>query len=60
MFVAGERCDTATLDWAQKAFDIPVVDHWWQTETGQTFEKFISGIFSLKFLGAIALLLFLI
>lgn len=34
LFVAGERCDGATLEWAQKALNVPVVDHWWQTETG--------------------------
>ncbi|MCL4419631.1 hypothetical protein M1146_06065 [Patescibacteria group bacterium] len=34
LFVAGERCDGPTLEWAQKALNVPVVDHWWQTETG--------------------------
>jgi propionyl-CoA synthetase len=34
LFLAGERCDPATLYWAQKQLGVPVVDHWWQTETG--------------------------
>ena len=32
-FLAGERCDAATLQWTQEQLGIPVVDHWWQTET---------------------------
>jgi acyl-coenzyme A synthetase/AMP-(fatty) acid ligase len=34
LFLAGERCDAATLQWAQKILKIPVIDHWWQTESG--------------------------
>jgi propionyl-CoA synthetase len=34
LFLAGERCDPETLAWAQQKLRIPVVDHWWQTETG--------------------------
>jgi propionyl-CoA synthetase len=34
LFLAGERCDPDTLHWAEDALGIPVVDHWWQTETG--------------------------
>ena len=34
LYLAGERCDPETLQWAQKKLQIPVVDHWWQTETG--------------------------
>ncbi len=34
LFLAGERCDPETLSWAQQKLKIPVVDHWWQTETG--------------------------
>ena len=34
LFLAGERTDPDTLEWAQKTLNIPVVDHWWQTETG--------------------------
>ena len=34
LFLAGERCDPDTLLWAQKLLKVPVIDHWWQTETG--------------------------
>ena len=34
LFLAGERCDPDTLLWAQKQLGVPVIDHWWQTETG--------------------------
>ncbi len=34
LFMAGERCDPDTLAWAQKQLGVPVIDHWWQTETG--------------------------
>jgi propionyl-CoA synthetase len=34
LFLAGERCDPHTLEWAQEKLQIPVIDHWWQTETG--------------------------
>lgn len=34
LFLAGERCDPDTLLWAQQQLKVPVVDHWWQTETG--------------------------
>ncbi|MCA9961329.1 MAG: propionyl-CoA synthetase [Chloroflexota bacterium] len=34
LFLAGERCDPDTLQWAEKILGTPVVDHWWQTETG--------------------------
>lgn len=33
-FAAGERLDTETQGWAARVLQIPVVDHWWQTETG--------------------------
>ena len=33
-FLAGERCDADTLEWTQKVLGVPVVDHWWQTESG--------------------------
>ena len=33
-FLAGERCDIATLDWLSDALQKPVIDHWWQTESG--------------------------
>ncbi|MBK5965307.1 propionyl-CoA synthetase [Thiocystis minor] len=34
LFLAGERCDPATLHWAEQILGVPVIDHWWQTETG--------------------------
>lgn len=34
LFLAGERCDPDTLEWATEKLGIPVIDHWWQTETG--------------------------
>ena len=34
LFLAGERCDPDTLHWAERLLKIPVIDHWWQTETG--------------------------
>ncbi|HNE27796.1 MAG TPA: propionyl-CoA synthetase [Saprospiraceae bacterium] len=34
LFLAGERCDAATLQWARDLLRIPVIDHWWQTESG--------------------------
>jgi propionyl-CoA synthetase len=34
LFLAGERCDVATLEWAQQLLGVPVIDHWWQTESG--------------------------
>ena len=34
LFLAGERLDPDTLQWAVKYLGIPVIDHWWQTETG--------------------------
>lgn len=33
LFLAGERCDPATLHWAEQQLGVPVIDHWWQTET---------------------------
>jgi len=34
LFLAGERCDPDTLLWAREQLNVPVIDHWWQTETG--------------------------
>ena len=34
LFLAGERCDPDTLHWAEDHLKVPVIDHWWQTETG--------------------------
>lgn len=34
LFLAGERTDVATLNWVQALLNVPVIDHWWQTESG--------------------------
>ena len=34
LFLAGERADPATVEWARATLGVPVIDHWWQTETG--------------------------
>ncbi|RAU83645.1 propionyl-CoA synthetase [Pontibacter arcticus] len=34
LFLAGERCDSATYYWAKDMLKVPVIDHWWQTESG--------------------------
>jgi len=34
LFLAGERCDPETLKWAEERLGVPVIDHYWQTETG--------------------------
>ncbi len=34
LFLAGERADPETIKWAENALHVPVIDHWWQTETG--------------------------
>lgn len=36
LFLAGERADPDTVKWAEDMLKVPVVDHWWQTETGWT------------------------
>ncbi len=34
LFLAGERADPPTVEWAERQLRVPVIDHWWQTETG--------------------------
>ena len=34
LFLAGERSDSTTLEWAENQLHVPIIDHWWQTETG--------------------------
>lgn len=36
LFLAGERADPDTIHWAEDKLSVPVIDHWWQTETGWT------------------------
>jgi propionyl-CoA synthetase len=44
LFLAGERCDPDTLEWAQRTLNVPVIDHWWQTETGWAIAANCMGI----------------
>jgi propionyl-CoA synthetase len=44
LFLAGERCDPDTLHWAQEMLNVPVIDHWWQTETGWAIASNCLGI----------------
>jgi propionyl-CoA synthetase len=44
LFLAGERCDPETLGWAQEKLGVPVIDHWWQTETGWAIAANCLGI----------------
>jgi len=44
LFLAGERCDPDTLAWAQYKLGVPVIDHWWQTETGWAIASSCLGI----------------
>ena len=44
LFLAGERCDTDTLAWAEDKLGVPVIDHWWQTETGWAIAATCLGI----------------
>mgnify|MGYP001829141254 CR=1 FL=1 len=44
LFLAGERCDPDTLHWAEEKLGVPVIDHWWQTETGWSIAANCIGI----------------
>jgi propionyl-CoA synthetase len=44
LFLAGERCDPDTLHWAEDKLGVPVIDHWWQTETGWAIAANCVGI----------------
>src|SRR4249920_1305477 len=44
LFLAGERCDPETLGWAERKLGVPVIDHWWQTETGWAIAANCLGI----------------
>ncbi len=44
LFLAGERCDPDTLHWAETKLGVPVIDHWWQTETGWAIASNCLGI----------------
>jgi propionyl-CoA synthetase len=44
LYLAGERADPDTIEWAQRIMNVPVYDHWWQTETGYTIAGNPAGI----------------
>ncbi len=44
LFLAGERADPDTVQWAERLLDRPVVDHWWQTETGWPMAANYAGL----------------
>ncbi|XP_058719463.1 acyl-CoA synthetase short-chain family member 3, mitochondrial-like isoform X2 [Poecile atricapillus] len=44
MFVAGEHCDVDTLEWSKRIFKVPVLDHWWQTESGSAITASCIGL----------------
>ncbi|XP_039918825.1 acyl-CoA synthetase short-chain family member 3, mitochondrial isoform X5 [Hirundo rustica] len=44
MFVAGEHCDVDTLEWSKRVFKVPVLDHWWQTESGSAITASCIGL----------------
>lgn len=45
LFLAGERTDPDTLNWAQSRLNKPVIDHWWQTETGWAIAANCLGLY---------------
>ncbi len=44
LYLAGERTDPDTLHWAEEKLGVPVIDHWWQTETGWSIAANCRGI----------------
>ena len=44
LFLAGERCDPDTLHWSEDKLGVPVVDHWWQTESGWPIVSNLLGV----------------
>ncbi|MGI9388835.1 MAG: propionyl-CoA synthetase [Boseongicola sp.] len=44
LFLAGERADPDTIHWAEQMLKVPVIDHWWQTETGYSIAANPMGI----------------
>ena len=44
LFLAGERLDPETYEWASELLDVPVMDHWWQTETGWAIASNFMGL----------------
>ncbi len=48
LYLAGERLDTDTYHWASKLLNVPIIDHWWQTETGWAIVANCRGIEELE------------
>ncbi|MBX3579723.1 MAG: propionyl-CoA synthetase [Rhizobiaceae bacterium] len=44
LFLAGERADPETIKWAERNLKVPVIDHWWQTETGSPISQNPMGL----------------
>ena len=44
LFLAGERTDVATLEWCKQLLQVPVIDHWWQTESGYPMIAQLAGM----------------
>ncbi len=44
LYLAGERADPDTIQWAQELLGVPIYDHWWQTETGYTIAGNPAGL----------------
>ena len=44
LFVAGERLDPPTYEWLRRVVPVPVIDHWWQTETGWAISATMVGV----------------
>ena len=44
LYLAGERADPDTINWAKDQLKVPVVDHWWQTETGWAITGIPMGV----------------
>lgn len=44
LFLAGERCDTSTYYWLKEISKLPVIDHWWQTESGWPMLGICAGV----------------
>jgi len=47
IFAAGERLDPPTYEWLSDSFNVPVLDHWWQTETGWAIAANMHGLESM-------------
>jgi acyl-coenzyme A synthetase/AMP-(fatty) acid ligase len=44
LFLAGERCDPSTYHWVKELLEVPVIDHWWQTESGWPMLGIMMGV----------------